>query len=115
MQSTQPLPNLVISPAHESTWRNAWRGWSNRLSLPGIRLLPLLFRLMAGVTVAVVRLPVAYLVMRALGAGEAGLQYLLDGRTLNVVWNSLALMAAVVLSSALIAVPVAGLPARPGV
>ncbi len=60
----------------------------------------------------VVLLPVAYLVMRALGAGTEGVAYLLDARTLGVVGNSLALTAAVVLSSALIGVPFAWLTAR---
>ncbi len=112
MQRTQPLTSLVTPAVHESTWEIARQGRPKRFGLPGIRPLPFLFRLMAVLTVAAVLLPVAYLIIRALGAGEAGVKYLLDERTLKVVWNSLALTGAVVLSSALIGVPFAWLTAR---
>src|SRR5690606_4635797 len=46
------------------------------------------------------------------GAGEAGLAYLLDGRTLKVISNSLLLTGAVVAAAALIGVPFAWLTAR---
>lgn len=66
----------------------------------------------AVVILALVLLPLVYLVIRAAGAGAAGLDYLLDGRTLAVIGNSLLLTGAVVLSAALIGVPFAWLTAR---
>jgi iron(III) transport system permease protein len=62
--------------------------------------------------VALVALPLVYLALRALGAGEAGLEYLLRPRTLDILLNSLALVVAVVVGSALIGVPLAWLTAR---
>lgn len=62
--------------------------------------------------VALVSLPIGYLIIRAAGAGEAGLAYLLDARTLSVMSNSLLLTAAVVAAAALIGVPFAWLTAR---
>ncbi len=69
-------------------------------------------RVLTLIIVAVVLLPIVYLMMRALGTGTEGLVYLLDGRTLSVVWNSLTLMVAVTLASTLIGVPFAWLTAR---
>ena len=62
--------------------------------------------------VAVVLIPVAYLIIRGLGAGQEGLDYLLRARTLQVIGNSLALMAAVTFLAAMIAVPYAWLTSR---
>jgi len=62
--------------------------------------------------VALVSLPLLYLVVRALGAGQEGLDYLLNIRTLNVIVNSLVLTAAVVTAAALIGIPFAWLTAR---
>jgi iron(III) transport system permease protein len=76
-----------------------------------LRLPPLLPTLTL-LIVALVSLPLAYLVVRALGAGQEGLDYLLNARTLNVVVNSLVLTAAVVTAAALIGVPFAWLTAR---
>lgn len=61
---------------------------------------------------ALVLLPLLYLALRAADAGAAGLDYLLDGRTLAVIGNSLLLTGAVVVSSALVGVPFAWLTAR---
>ncbi len=77
---------------------------------PAWRVNPL--RLVTLIIVAVVLLPIVYLVVRALGTGAEGVDFLLDGRTLAVVWNSLALMVAVMVASALIGVPFAWLTAR---
>jgi iron(III) transport system permease protein len=57
-------------------------------------------------------LPVAYLVMRALGAGADGLDYLLKPRTLTIVTNSVLLVVAVCASAAAIGVPFAWLTTR---
>jgi iron(III) transport system permease protein len=62
--------------------------------------------------VAALALPVLYLVIRAVGAGEAAITYLLSPRTGQVILNSLALTAAVVASSVLIGVPFAWLTTR---
>jgi iron(III) transport system permease protein len=62
--------------------------------------------------IALILLPLAYLLMRSLGAGVEGLEYLLDGRTLAVIGNSLLLTAAVVVTSIAIGVPFAWLTAR---
>lgn len=78
--------------------------------LPAWRLNPL--RVLTLIIVTVVLLPIGYLVVRALSAGADGVSYLLDARTLAVVGNSLALMAAVMVASALIGVPFAWLTAR---
>jgi iron(III) transport system permease protein len=95
--------------------RNPFRPMLARLGdlsfLPAWRR-PSLLQWLTGLIVAVVSLPLGYLVVRALGAGEAGLTYLLDVRTLNVMGNSLLLMVAVVISAALIGVPFAWLTAR---
>ncbi|RMG88591.1 MAG: iron ABC transporter permease, partial [Chloroflexi bacterium] len=62
--------------------------------------------------VSVVLLPIAYLIIRAAGAGEEGIAYLLKERTLRIVWNSLTLVLSVTLSAAVIGVPFAWLTSR---
>lgn len=62
--------------------------------------------------VAVVLLPILYLIVRAVGTGADGLAYVFDVRTLAIVGNSLALMLAVMVASALIGVPFAWLTTR---
>ncbi|MBE2196092.1 MAG: iron ABC transporter permease, partial [Anaerolinea sp.] len=52
--------------------------------------------------VGAVLLPVIYLIIRAVQAGEAGIKYLFSGRTFTVIGNSLMLTLAVTLSSVLI-------------
>jgi len=74
--------------------------------------LPSLLQAITVLIVGLVSLPLVYLTVRALGAGEEGLAYLLNGRTLSVAVNSLALTAAVVVAAALIGVPFAWLTAR---
>jgi iron(III) transport system permease protein len=60
----------------------------------------------------IVLLPLAYLVMRAVGAGTEGLDYLLRERTLKIVLNSLVLVVTVTAGATLIGVPFAWLTAR---
>lgn len=74
--------------------------------------LPSLLQTITALIVALVSLPLAYLVVRALGAGQAGLEYLLNARTLTVVVNSLVLTAAVVTAAAVIGVSLAWLATR---
>ncbi|MBK8022642.1 MAG: iron ABC transporter permease [Chloroflexi bacterium] len=66
----------------------------------------------AALTVALILLPIGYLVLRAIGSGQEGLAYALSPRTLSVVGNSVALAAVVAVSAALIGVPFAWLTAR---
>src|SRR5687767_9883113 len=74
--------------------------------------LPSLLQAITLLIVALVSLPIGYLIVRALGAGQEGLDYLLDTRTLTVIANSLLLMVAVVVSAALVGIPFAWLTAR---
>ena len=62
--------------------------------------------------VAIVLLPMAFLILRGLGAGQEGIDYLLKPRTLQIIGNSLGLMAAVTFCAALIALPYAWLTSR---
>ena len=48
--------------------------------------------------VAVVLIPIVYLVLGALGAGQEGIDYLFRARTLRIVGNSIALMLTATLS-----------------
>jgi len=59
-----------------------------------------------------VLLPVVYLVIRALGAGQDGLAYVFSARTLEVLGNSIVLMVAVVIGAVGIGVPFAWLTTR---
>ncbi len=74
--------------------------------------LPSLLQTITILIVVLVSLPLVYLVVRALGAGQEGLEYLLNIRTLNVVVNSLLLTVAVVAAAALIGIPFAWLTTR---
>lgn len=76
------------------------------IKLPGV--IPTIAVMVA----AVVLLPMVYLVLRAAQAGADGIAYLLDARTLAVVWNSIALAAAVTLSSGVVGVAFAWLTTR---
>lgn len=73
---------------------------------------PSLSQSFAVVIVALVLLPLAYLIIRAVGAGQSGLDYLLSERMFAVVLNSLLLAGAVTLSSAVIGVLFAWLTTR---
>ena len=59
-----------------------------------------------------VLIPVLYLVARAFGAGQEGIDYLLKARTLQIIGNSLGLMASVTFFASLIAIPYAWLTSR---
>jgi len=74
--------------------------------------LPSILQTMTVLIVALVSLPLVYLVVRALGAGQEGLSYLFNERTFTIIINSLVLTAAVVVAAALIGVPFAWLTAR---
>ena len=62
--------------------------------------------------VALVSLPLGYLVLRAVGAGQAGIDILFEARTLTVLFNSLVLAGSVVIGASVIGVPFAWLTAR---
>ncbi|MCY4464787.1 MAG: iron ABC transporter permease [Chloroflexi bacterium] len=62
--------------------------------------------------VAVVMIPISLLVLRAAGAGQEGIDYLLRPRTLLIVGNSISLMLAATGMATAIAVPFAWLTAR---
>ncbi len=95
-----------------------------RSSAPGTSLLPSFatstwkvprFSFLYGISILIILLtllPVAFIIMRALGAGEAGIEYLLRERTINIILNSLKLMIAVSVSAAFIGVPFAWLTTR---
>lgn len=66
-----------------------------------------------GVAIALaLLLPLAYLLLRAVGAGEAGVEYLLRERTVQIAANSLVLVVTVMGAGLLIGVPFAWLTAR---
>jgi iron(III) transport system permease protein len=73
---------------------------------------PSLLHLFGVIVALLVLLPLAYLVLRALGAGTDGLDYLLRERTLRIVTNSLVLVVLVTAGATLIGVPFAWLTAR---
>jgi len=75
------------------------------------RPLNLLTWFVAGIA-ALALLPSGYLVLRALGTDADELADLLDGRTLTVIGNSVALVSAVTVTAALIGVPFAWLITR---
>ena len=62
--------------------------------------------------VTVVMIPVVYLVIRATGAGQEGVDYLLRTRTILIIGNSIGLMLAVTLCATVIAIPFAWLTGR---
>ena len=100
------ISQTARTPLHTTLARYAPRSTAFKPPAPtALQLITLLI-------VALVSLPIGYLVIRAAGAGEAGLAYLLDGRTLKVISNSLLLTGAVVAAAALIGVPFAWLTAR---
>lgn len=72
---------------------------------------PLLWAV-AGLVVALMLLPIVYLVVRAAGAGEAAWAALLRVRTLETLGRTLALAVTVTAASGLIAVPLAWLTTR---
>ncbi len=62
--------------------------------------------------VAVVMIPIAYLLLGAASAGQDGIDYLMRARTLRIVGNSVSLMGAATLFATLIALPFAWLTSR---
>lgn len=66
----------------------------------------------AGLTMALMLLPLVYLVVRAAGAGEAAWEGLWRLRTLQTLGRTVALAATVTVTSALLAVPLAWLTTR---
>ena len=101
MQRTRIAPEYLLRRAVHN--RYTTRLWP---------YLPTPLHVIAAVIVMLVLLPLSYLVLRALGAGESGLEYLLQARTLQVVWNSLLLAGAVTLSAGVIGTLFAWLTAR---
>lgn len=82
-------------------------------TLPTLNVgLPSPLQISAIVIVAVVLLPVLFLLLRAAGAGQDGVDYLMRSRTLDIVMNSVVLVVAVTFSAALIGIPFAWLTAR---
>lgn len=72
----------------------------------------LVLQIVSVAIVAVALIPLVYLVVRAIGAGEEGLDYLLRSRTLTIVGNSIVLMLLVTFFAAVIGIPYAWLTAR---
>jgi iron(III) transport system permease protein len=77
---------------------------------PAFRLSAL--SLITALIVAVVSLPVVYLIIRAASSGIDGIDYLLQARTLRVIGNSLLLTVTVVIASGIIGVAFAWLTTR---
>ena len=100
------MQNLQAAP---TPWRRAllWIRWPvrSRIEIPFLRLIVVL-------VAAAALLPPGYLVIRALGAGTAGLDFLLSERVLEVLLNSLKLMAGVTLASTAIGVGIAWFTTR---
>lgn len=90
--------------------RSTWMHGEKKLTLPFPT--PSALQVITAAIITVVILPLIYLIARAIGAGEEGLRYLLDTRTLQVIWNSLALTGAVALSAVCIGLPFAWLTSR---
>ena len=71
-----------------------------------------LAQLLSAAAVAVVMIPVVYLLHGAISAGQEGLDYLLRSRTLIIIGNSIALALATTLFATLIGLPFAWLTSR---
>jgi len=78
-------------------------------SLPGILVGWSWLHLISLMIVGLVLLPLFYLTLRATGAGQEGLEYLLKARTIRIMSNSVWLVVAVTLGSAAIGIPFAWL------
>lgn len=64
------------------------------------------------VVVAVVMIPLLFLMTRAVGAGQEGIDYLVNPRTLQIIGNSIGLMILVTFFASCIGVPYAWLTSR---
>ena len=93
-------PRFRPSGAHQHALR-AWP-FGNRQLTQALSL----------VVVAVVMIPVVYLISGAIASGQEGAAYLLRARTLQIVGNSVGLALAVTLCATLIALPFAWLTTR---
>ncbi len=62
--------------------------------------------------VAIVMIPIAFVIIRALSAGQEGIDYLLKARNLRIVGNSLALMLVTTICASVIGIPYAWLTSR---
>ena len=78
----------------------------------GRRRAPLALVLAAGVVVAALLLPLAYLVVRTAGGGMASLDVLAEESTLRLVWKTSLLVIGVVTATILVGVPLAWLVTR---
>lgn len=90
----------------------AERGFQLARALLHLRWTSLALWGMAALLAAALLLPIAYLVIRALGAGEAAWQSLFRLRTLEIIGRTLWLALTVTAASASIAVPLAWLTVR---
>ncbi len=105
MQRLVPLKPLEIFQQIQPA--RAIRGFG----FPALPQTNALVMISAGI-VALVTLPLVYLLLRALGAGTEGVDYLLRPRTLTIVANSVLLVGAVTGTAVLVGVPFAWLTAR---
>ena len=71
-----------------------------------------ILQIVSVVIVIFVLMPVLYLMIKAVGAGQEGIEYLLKERTLTIIGNSIVLMLSVTFFASLIGVPYAWLTAR---
>ena len=62
--------------------------------------------------VAIVMIPLAFIIIRAIGAGQEGLEYMLQARNLRIMGNSIALVVAVTFLASSIGIPYAWLTSR---
>ena len=95
--SPQPLPQSSTAATGRKSFKWLRFSWMQAIAV---------------LIIALTVMPIVYLVMRALGAGQEGVDYLLAGRTLAVIGNSVVLTVAVVATSVLIGVPFAWLTTR---
>ena len=94
-----------------ATGRQAYNLMDVRLRLPRLDRQPAL-QLIAAITALIVLLPLAWLVLRATGAGMDGLVWALRPRSLTILGNSVVLTVSVVGGALLIGLPFAWLTAR---
>lgn len=102
--------SLVHDGTHAGGYAPDWRlpRWRGNIGVNRHWILYGLGLFIIGATLV----PVLYLMMRALGAGTDGIDYLMRPRTMSIITNSLQLMIACTLSATLIGVPFAWLTAR---
>jgi iron(III) transport system permease protein len=103
MQKSFIVPDFVVQ--HANRIQQVWH-------LPGIRPHVSWLRVISFIIVMLVLLPLAYLGLRATGAGAEGIEYLTAERTISIMTNSVWLVVAVTVSSAVIGIPFAWLTAR---